>query len=243
MSNKITITQEDLFHTVKINCQIPDLIEKFISRKIIEEEAQKLGIIIEVKELQEAADKFRFMTKLDTAQATNEWLENNQLSLDDFEEIMEFNLISGKLMQELFADKVEPYFYQNQLNYMGAILYEIVIDDPDLALELFYIVNGKEMSFFDVANQYISDAEMRRKCGYLGLVNRKDLKAEISPVVFAANPPQVLKPITTSKGHHVIWVDEIIKPELDDKLRFQIMSDLFSEWIKQQITQIEIQMQ
>jgi parvulin-like peptidyl-prolyl isomerase len=240
MSKKITITQEDLFHTVKINCQIPDLIEKFISRKIIEEEAQKLGIIIEVKELQEAADKFRFMTKLDTVQATNEWLEKNQLSVDDFEEISEFNLIAGKLMQELFADKVEPYFYQNQLNYIGAILYEIIVDDEDLALELFYIVNGKEMSFFDVANQYITDSEMRRKCGYLGLVNRKDLKAEISPAVFAANPPQVLKPITTSKGHHVIFVDEIIKPELDDKLRFQIMSDLFSEWVKQKITEVEI---
>jgi hypothetical protein len=34
-------------------------------------------------------------------------------------------------------------------------------------------------------------------------------------------------------------VEEIIQPELDDKLRSQIMSDLFSEWLKQQTEQIE----
>lgn len=46
---------------------------------------------------------------------------------------------------------------------------------------------------------------------------------------------EVLKPIVTSKGVHLILVEEIIQPELDDKLRFQILSDLFSGWLKHQI--------
>ena len=65
-------------------------------------------------------------------------------------------------------------------------------------------------------------------------MSRKDLKPEISAAVFAAKPPQVIKPIVTSKGVHLILVEEIIQPELDNKLASQIISDLFAEWVKEQ---------
>ncbi|MEQ9355725.1 MAG: peptidylprolyl isomerase [Coleofasciculus chthonoplastes F2-STO-03] len=48
-------------------------------------------------------------------------------------------------------------------------------------------------------------------------MQRKELKPEISAAVFAATPPQVLKPIVTSKGVHLIFVEEIIQPELNNK--------------------------
>jgi parvulin-like peptidyl-prolyl isomerase len=118
-------------------------------------------------------------------------------------------------------------------------MYEVVLDDEDLAMELFYGIQEGEMSFYEVAHQYIQDTELRRKGGYRGIVRRKELKPEISAAVFAVKPPQVLKPIVTSSGVNLIWVEEIIQPELDDKLRSQIMFDLFSEWLKQQTEQIE----
>ncbi|MFM9160320.1 MAG: peptidylprolyl isomerase, partial [Dolichospermum sp.] len=55
-----------------------------------------------------------------------------------------------------------------------------------------------------------------------------------------AKPPQVIKPIITSKGVHLIFVEEIIQPELNDKLRQQIVSDLLLSWIKKQVNQTEI---
>jgi parvulin-like peptidyl-prolyl isomerase len=66
------------------------------------------------------------------------------------------------------------------------------------------------------------------------------LKPEISAAVFAATPPQVLKPIVTSSGVHLILVEEIIESELDDKLHYQIFSDLFAGWLKQQIELSEV---
>jgi parvulin-like peptidyl-prolyl isomerase len=72
------------------------------------------------------------------------------------------------------------------------------------------------------------------------LVRHQDLQPEISAAVFAAHSPQMLKPIITSSGIHLILVEEIILPELNEKLRWQIISHLFSEWLKQQIEQVEI---
>ena len=143
------------------------------------------------------------------------------------------------MAQHLFADKVEPFFVEHQLDYAGVVMYEVVLDDEDLAMELFYGIQEGEMSFYEVAHQYIQDTELRRKGGYRGIVRRKELKPEISAPVFAAKPPQVLKPIVTSSGVNLILVEEIIQPELDGKLGSQIMFNLFDEWLKQQIEQVE----
>ncbi|MGH8001594.1 MAG: peptidylprolyl isomerase, partial [Brasilonema sp.] len=190
--------------------------------------------------LQKTADNFRLINNLVSAEETLQWLQKHHLSIEDFEQILYTSLISEQMAKHLFADKVEPYFYENQLDYIGAVIYEVILDDEDLAIELFYTIKEAEMSFYDVAHTYIQDTELRRKCGYRGIVYRKDLKPEISAAVFAAKPPQVLKPIVTSSGIHLIFVEEILQSELDDKLRNKIVADFFSGWLKQQVEQMEI---
>ena len=240
MSQSMIITKEDILQQVKLSGKIPEIIEQIVSRKIITEAVAEADIKVATEELQKAADQIRLMNQLHSADDTWAWLEKHGLSLDDYEEMVYYNLISGKLVTHLFADKVEPYFFENQLNYTSAVMYEIVLDDEDLAIELFYAIKEGEMSFYDVAHQYIQDKELSRKCWYLGKVQRKDLKPEISAAVFAAESPQLLKPIITSKGVHLILVEELIQPKLDEKLHTSILTDLFSEWLRQKIEQLEI---
>ncbi|MEG4292624.1 peptidylprolyl isomerase [Microcoleus sp. C2C3] len=240
MSQAITISSDDILHQVKLSCKIPSVIEEIVTRKVITSAAAEAGIKVETEELQKAADSIRLMSKLKSADDTWAWLQKHGLSLDDFEEVIYKNVISGKLAQHLFADKVEPFFVEHQLDYAGVVMYEVVLDDEDLAIELFYGIQEGEMSFYEVAHQYIQDTELRRKGGYRGIMRRKELKPEMSAAVFAATPPQVLKPIITSKGIHLIWVEELVQSKLDNKLHYQIISDLFSEWIKQAIERVEV---
>ncbi|NEP91091.1 MAG: peptidylprolyl isomerase [Okeania sp. SIO2C2] len=240
MSQSMTITAEDILNQVKLSLKTSELTEGIITRKIIMDAAQEAGIKVETEELQKAADIMRFVNKLHSAQETFAWLEKNCLSVDDLEEVAYISIASEKLVAHLFADKVEPYFYENQLNYAGLVMYEVVLDDQDLAMELFYAIQEGETSFYDVAHQYIEDIELRRQGGYRGVLSRKDLKPEISAAVFAAQPPQMIKPIVSSKGVHLIFVEEIISAELDNKLRFQICSELFGEWVKKQVESVEV---
>ncbi len=239
-SQTITITQEDIFHQVKLSCKIPEIIEKIIEQKIIISAAQAAGIEVTKEELQQAANQMRVMSKLKDAQATWVWLEKYSLSLDDFEEIVYVTLISKKLINYLFAEKVEPYFYEHQLDYAGAIIYEIILDDRDEAIELFYEIQEGEISFYEAAQQYIQDTELRRKGGYRGKVNRTEMKPEVSAAVFAAETSQLLKPIVTADGVYLVLVEEIIKPEFDKKSHQKIMLDLYSEWLKQQKEQVQV---
>ncbi|MBW4612478.1 MAG: peptidylprolyl isomerase [Desmonostoc vinosum HA7617-LM4] len=236
MSLNITVSNEDILEQVKLTCKLPEITEAFVTRKVIENAAVEVGINVENEELQQAADNLRLVYKLQSADDTWGWLEKHGLSLDDFEQIAHISLISGKLAIYLFADKVEPWFFEHQLDYVGVAMYEVVLEDEDLALEFFYAIKEGEMSFYDVAHQHIQDTELRRQGGYRGILGRKDLKPEISTAVFAAKPPQFLKPILTSKGVHLIFVEQLIEPKLDEKLRAHILSDLFSEWLQQKVT-------
>ncbi|MEH2084234.1 MAG: peptidylprolyl isomerase [Nostoc sp.] len=230
-----TVSLDEIINQIKLSCQIPSVIEGVLTRKIISHTAQEVGIKVEPEELQQAADSLRLMNKLISADATWSWLEKHSLSLDKFEELVYYTVISSKLAQHLFVDKVEPFFVEHQIDYVQVVMYEVVLDDFDLAMELFYALGEGEMSFHEIAHQYIQDTELRRKGGYRGILKRANLKPEISAAVFAATPPQVIKPILTSIGAHLILVEELIEPQLDEMLRLKIISDLFYEWLKQQI--------
>ncbi|MBE9037060.1 peptidylprolyl isomerase [aff. Roholtiella sp. LEGE 12411] len=240
MSSTITITNENILQQIKLSCNIPKIVEQIVNCKVIRYTAEVAGIKVETEELQKAADLFRLMNKLTSAEETWTWLEKHSLSLDDFEEIVYNGILVNKLSQHLFRDKIEPYFFEHQLDYAGVIMYEVVLDDEDLALELFYAIKEGEMSFYDVGHKYIQDTELRRSGGYKGMVFRNSLKPEISAAVFTAKPPELIKPILTSKGVHLILVEEIIQSQLNDKLYQEISSYLFSEWLKQQISKIEV---
>ncbi|NJM74092.1 MAG: peptidylprolyl isomerase, partial [Scytonema sp. RU_4_4] len=231
MSKLFNISGDEIFQQLKLSCQTQSVIEGIMTRKILVSTTESLGIKVETEELQQAANNFRIMKKLKSADQTWNWLRKHYLSLDDFEELVYINVISSKLAEHLFADKVEPFFVEHKLKYMGAFIYEVVLKDEDLAIELFYAMTEGEISFSEIAHQYIQETELRRSGGYRGMVLRKDLKPEISAAVFAAKPPQLLKPIVTSKGIHLIFVEELVQPQLDEKLHAQIISELFSKWL------------
>ena len=239
MSQILNLSPEKIIEQIKLSCQLPSVIQGIASRQIVLAATAKAGITVTAEEIQQAADSVRLANKLHKIEDTWLWLEQHGLTVEQFEELVRYQVLSTKLAQYLFADKVESFFIANQLDFTQAAIYEVFLDDEDLAIELYYALTEGEITFPEVAHQYIKDPEKRRIGGYLGLVNRKQLKPEISAAVFAATPPAVLKPIVTARGVRLIFIEEIIQPELDNKLRQKIMANLFSIWIKQQMAHIE----
>ena len=239
MAEVMTISHDEILYQLKLSCLIPSTVEGVVTRKVITRVASEQGIKAEPNELQQAADSLRLLNKLQSASDTWLWLQQHNLSLDEFEELVQTTVISSKLANHLFADRVEPFFVEHQLDYAQAVMYEVILEDEDLAMELFYSIQEEEVSFHEVAHQYIQDVELRRCGGYQGLITRANLKPEVSAAVFAATPPQLLKPFVTSKGAHLILVEELIQPELNESLHYKILSDLFLEWLKQQVEPID----
>ncbi|MBW4509360.1 MAG: peptidylprolyl isomerase [Scytonematopsis contorta HA4267-MV1] len=243
MTKNLTISCLDVIHHLKLSCQIPDVVEAITSQSIIAQAAQEAGIKVEEEELQEQGDKIRFEKKLVKAKDTWTWLEKNHLSVTQFEELVHNKVLSRKLANHLFSGQVEKFFYEHRLNYDTAVIYEVTFEDRGLALELFYALQEYEITWAEIARLYIKEPELRRAGGYRGARHRKEFRPEIAAAIFAATPPQILKPITTQKGVYLIWVEEIIQPQLDEQLREKIMDELFSNWLKKEIEYLEIDTQ
>lgn len=230
MSLNLEINNEDIIQQLKILRKTTEIVEQVAIKKIIEREAALLGLTIKKEELQKASDEFRVANKLSHAKNTMVWLEKNGLSMKDFEEIIHTNLLKKKMMDELFAEEARSYFYKNQSSYRKAVLYEIIVEDFNLALEIFYSIRESEITFSEAAIKYSGSLDSKRKRGYLGLINSASLKASVSSAVFASTPPQLLKPIVTSLGSHIVFVEEIITPELSDNLEDEITEELLKRW-------------
>lgn len=229
-----SISDQELLREIRLSLSLPTLIDRIVSGRVIHYMATKVGINVDPEELQQAADQIRLVHHLGSAAVTYAWLEKHGLSMDDFEAIANRQCLTQKLAHHLFADQVDTYFVQHQLDYASAIVYEILLYDEDQAWELFYQLQAGEVSFVQLAHQYIQDIEQRRVGGYQGRQSRTTLKPEIAAAVFAAQPPQVLKPIISTDGVHLILVEDLLQPDLDKALRNRILMDLFHSWLEEQ---------
>jgi parvulin-like peptidyl-prolyl isomerase len=235
-----TISNQDIFHQLKLSGKIPELIHGILQRRVLENTAQELDIKISDEELQEGADRFRTSNKLESAAATQRWFQDRMLSVDDFEQLVTTNLLTYKVAERLFDSQVAPFFHQHILDYAAATIYEVIITEKNLAIELYYAIQEGDMTFADVAKKYARDKETQQRVGYQGLVARQKMLPEVSAAVFAARPPQILEPISTSKGIYLIWVEELVEPQLDDALREQIRWQLFQEWLQKKIGNLRL---
>lgn len=239
MSNTtIMINQEEIIHQIKTSLEIPKVIKDILKRKIVVDTATKYKLKNSEQEIQVAADLIRVVNNVSSASETWSWMEEHWLSLDDFESIVDITLLSQKLATHMFDDKVEKRFFEKSLDYVGASIYEIIFDDEDVALDYFYSIQEGEQSFFEVARQHIQDNELRRACGYRGIVYRNELRPELASAIFSTSEPQILKPVNTQIGSHLILLDSIEKKELNDQVRIEIISEMFNEWMEQQVQDV-----
>jgi parvulin-like peptidyl-prolyl isomerase len=229
------ISDRDLIYEAKLKGKIPELMRGVIRRKTIARQVRQAGISPTVEDLQAAADRFRLVHQLESTEATKKWLDERLLSLDDFEDMITQDLLSQRLAEHLFGDRVEKLFYQNLLDYCAATIYEVILADYDLAMEIYYSLQEGDLSFTDVAHQYIAAPELRRRGGYVGKVVRKQLRPELAAAIFATKQPQLLEPIVTAVGIHLIQVEEIVEPQLDEPLHQQILMELFDRWLVETI--------
>lgn len=234
MTEQLTISAEDVLQQVKLSGQLGAVKEAISTRRLIQTAAAEADISVTPEEIQTYADEFRTANNLERTEETLAWLKQRELDVEDFEAMIHLSVLQSKLAKHLFADQAEAYFAAHQLDYTTVAIYEVILEDEDVALELFYSLKEGETTFFEVAQQYTQDTELRRRGGYRGILKRTDLNAEVSSAVFASAPPQLLKPILTANGIYIIYVDEIFQPELSKEIRSEIIFSLFFEWIKQE---------
>jgi parvulin-like peptidyl-prolyl isomerase len=231
----VSIESDEIVSFLQRNMQLKDVCQKILSQRIIEQTAQERGITVTPEEVEIEAFRLRYEQRLENLATTQAWLADQMSTVEDWEAGIRDRLLAQKLAESLFATEIENYFAQNRLNFEQIILYQIIVPYQRVARDILYQIEEREISFYEAAHLYDIDEIRRYQCGYEGKLYRWNLKPEIVDVVFNARPGELIGPITTEQGSHILIVEEFIPAQLTPQRYQEILNQMFKEWIDNQV--------
>jgi parvulin-like peptidyl-prolyl isomerase len=227
---------DEIVNFLKRNIQLKEVYEKILHQKIINKAAQERGVTVTPEEIQAEANRMRYEKRLERASDTMAWLTAQMISPDDWEAGIRDRILAKNLAEHLFAKEVEKLFAQNRLDFDQVLLYQIIVNDGKLAQELFYQLEEQEISFYEAAYLYDADEKRRHQCGYVGYTSRWNLKPDIAAAVFGAPLGEVIGPIQTELGFHLLKVEEFIPAELTPQRYKELLDGMFQQWLASELT-------
>jgi parvulin-like peptidyl-prolyl isomerase len=233
-----SISSEEILIFLKKNLQFRDICRQVLSQRIIDQAAQARNLIVTPDEIQAEADRLRRDLKLEKSTDTLAWLTEQMITIDDWEGGLYDRLLTQKLQNALFSQDVERFFAQNRLDFEKIVLYQIIVPYAQLAQEIFYQIEEREISFYEAAHLYDIDERRRYQCGYEGKLYRWTLKPEIAAVIFSAKSGQLIQPIQDEQGYHLLIVEEFIPATLDVQTHQEIQQRMFQEWLASELNYV-----
>ncbi len=227
----IQVQPEQIIEFLQKNIRYKEIYQETLYQQVITQAAGERGITVTDEEIQAEADRQRLEKRLEKAADTLAWLTEQMITPDDWEAGIRDKILAKKLANHLFAQEVEKFFNQNRLDFDRVLLYSFVVTDQQLAQEIFYQIEDKEITFYEAAHLYDIDKKRRLQCGYEGELYRWSLKPDIAAVVFSGRLGEVFGPFSTEQGFHLLMVEEFIPAELTPQRYQEILDRVFQEWL------------
>jgi parvulin-like peptidyl-prolyl isomerase len=229
------IDPEEIVNFLKSEIHLKEVWRKILLQKVIQRAANDRAIIVTAEEIETEANRQRREKRLEKAADTITWLTNQLITPHDWETGIRNHLLAKKLAEALFAKEVENFFIQNRLEFEQVILYQMILPYEKLAQELYYQIEEDEVSFYEAAHLYDTDDKRRQQCGFEGIIYRFALSPDIASVLFNTPPKQLIGPLKTEQGYHLLIVEELIPAELTTQRYQEILDHMFQQWLNSEL--------
>jgi peptidyl-prolyl cis-trans isomerase SurA len=199
------------------------VLDQMIELKLLEQEANRLGISTSEREIDAAIDSVKIQYNL-TDEQMAEALKKQNLTPEAFREQWRVQILGNKVIATqvkgqiaVTEDEIKQYYDENYAGPAGGKQIHIAhilitIDSPEekeKALELAQEVSEKAKSgedFGELAKKYSKDTVSAEKGGDLGYLDKGDLVPELEEVIQAMPVGEVSDPIESPSGYHIIKV-------------------------------------
>lgn len=189
------------------------------------------GITVSAEEIQHVFNEMRYSDENESADQTRAWMTESGLDEKVLAQVCEITALRNKIRQSITDDEVREEYVENQNNYDVAEIYNITVDDEDLAEEIVETLEDEDDSFLNLALEHSIDMETYLKGGYMGEVTRDMVRAEAEAEIFGAENGAVVGPIKEDDDYTVYMVHKVVKPDFDD-IKETIRDRLFEDLIE-----------
>ena len=196
---------------------------------------EQLGITVSDEELQVAGDAFRLEHKLLGASETLAWLQEQRITVEDWSQGIRVALLTKKLKEHLFGDAVDAHYMSNRNDYKRVALSQILVGDLIEARKVTYAIREENASFCALALEYSKGKQSQQKGGFVGICFIAKLMLEIAQAISEAKEGEVIGPIQTKLGYHILKIEKWFPTELSESVREEILESLFQAWLRERV--------
>ena len=116
------------------------------------------------------------------------------------------------------------------------------MEQEGVAEELLSQIEEEEADFATLARKNSIDSASKKAGGYMEVVNRKALSPQVESAVFGADDSDVVGPVKTDMGYHIIKVEKILPGELNNQTKAAIKNILFRNWLEEEYLKANIEL-
>ncbi len=209
------------------------VLEAMIEEVLIAQVAASKGITVTNAVLQQRVEAD--MIAGGGAVKFNEWLQNNNMTREQYGNVLRNQLLTDELMRQL-GTKVPDKMRQIHLR-------QILVEDEATARDLRKRLDGGA-NFAELAKKYSLDEESRENGGDRGFlpVGMGVIEEHIEITLVSAAPGQVFGPIPSPFGFYVVQVMAIEDQRaLTPEMRQGLLHDNFVTWLEEEKAKAKIE--
>ncbi|MFM7365838.1 MAG: peptidylprolyl isomerase [Cuspidothrix sp.] len=218
-------TDEAIIAYLRHNYKIAEIAAKVEQEDLILKVCERLKITVSDEELQTARDAFRLEHKLPVASQTA-WLAQQRITLEDWSQGIRVSLLKEKLKEHFFGEAFDANYISNRDDYRRVALSEILVRDLTEALKIAQGLRVENASFCALALKHSKSKQSKENGGFVGVRFLVELLPEIAKAVTEGKETEVIGPIQTKLGYHVLRIEKWLGSELSE-IREQILESLF----------------
>ncbi|MBE9197507.1 MULTISPECIES: peptidylprolyl isomerase [unclassified Nodularia (in: cyanobacteria)] len=224
-------TDEEIIAYLRRSTKMAEIAALTEQDALILSTCEQLGITVTNEELQATGDAFRQEHKLlDTTETLN-WLTQQRISVEDWSEGIRLSLLTQKLKEHLFGAAVDSHYMNHRDEYKRVALSQILVRDLTEALQISQSLGQDNISFCVLALEHSKGQKSKENGGFVGICFLTELMPEIAQAITNAKEGDIIGPITTKLGYHILKVEKWFPAELRE-IREQVLDSLFQMGLK-----------
>lgn len=227
----IPASDEDILAYLRHSFTIAEIAAAAEQNTLIVKTCEQLGITVTDEELQAEGNSFRHTHKLLGISETLAWLKQQRITAEDWTQGIRLSLLNRKLKEHLFAPTVDAHYINNRDDYKRVALSQILVKDLTQATTIAQLLREKQVSFPALALEYSRGKQSKENGGFVGVRFLAELLPEITKVITDAQEGEVIEPIQTQMGYHILRIEKWFPANLSES-REQILESLFQIWLK-----------
>lgn len=227
-----TVEDADILTHLRRNFKFAEFAALARKDAVVLANCEKLGITVSDEEWQLAGDEFRTEHQLWGIPQTMAWLEQQQITVDEWSQAIKVSLLEKKLKEYLCGATVDSTYISNRDNYRRIALSQILVVDLATANKVVQILREGSNYFCAVALEYSKGKLSHENGGFLGVRYIVELIPEVAAAISNAEVGEIIGPVESKLGYHILKVEKWFPTELNQAVREQVMEALFKIWLQ-----------